>query len=154
MALDADASSPAVVDASRVVTGSAQFSVGINVTAAADAYNGYQWEIEYPAASLAFDGSVVENTSATGLDLCTNAILPAATPINAGDTVLGGGCLATSQPSYVGQTTTFRMHCVTTGTFSVLLIDLAHDRAFGTTLRAAGVASSATGTAPITITCA
>ena len=86
-----------------------------------------------------------------------NAILTAATPINVGDTVLGGGCLTTSQTfqtNYVGQSTTFRMHCVTTGTFSVLLIDLAHDRAFGTTLRAAGVASPVTATAAITITCA
>src|SRR5207248_9211680 len=105
------------------------FSLGINVTADADPYKGYQWEIEYAPARLAFDGSVVDNTSATGLGACANAAVNAnATPVNAGELVYGdgAGCLTTSQTfksSYVGQTTTFHMHCLTTGTFSVLLID-------------------------------
>src|SRR5207249_4399489 len=131
---------PSTIDTSRAITGTAQFSLGINVTADADPYKGYQWEIEYPPAGLAFDDTVVENTSATGLGVCTNAVAnPNLAPIMPGDTVFGNGagCLTTSQTfqsSYVGQTTTFKMHCLTTGTFAVRLVDSTQDPGFGATL--------------------
>src|SRR5437870_2530872 len=38
----------------RTITGSANFTVGINVVQSAGAYNGYQWEIEFPTTGLAF----------------------------------------------------------------------------------------------------
>ncbi len=159
VALDADPSTPGSLDASRTITGSAQFSLGINVTADADPYKGYQWEIEYPPAGLAFDDTVAENTSATGLGVCTNsAANPNATPITPGDTVFGNGsgCLTTSSTflsSYVGQTTTFKMHCLTTGTFTVQLVDITHDPQFGATLLAKDSSTLDTGTSGITITC-
>ena len=129
------------------------------MTADADPYKGYQWEIEYPAAGLGFDDTVVENTSATGLGVCTNAAAnPNATPITPGDTVFGNGsgCLTTSSTflsSYVGQTTTFKMHCLTTGTFSVQMVDFAHDPAFGSTLIARDSSTLNTSTSGVTITC-
>ena len=64
MELDADGGT-AGVQATRNVTGAASFSVGIQVTAAAAAYQGYQWEIEFPPAGLTFAGGVVENTAGT-----------------------------------------------------------------------------------------
>ena len=148
MALDADANTPAIVDASRTVTGSAPFAVGINVTAAADAYKGYQWKIEYPGAGLAFDGGVSENTGATGLTACVTSAVNAA-PLTPGNAVYGGGCITLSPDfttNYTGQTTTFNMHCLAAGTFSVQLVGAAFIAPDGGVLNAAMAA--------ITVTCA
>lgn len=136
MALDADAGTTAVEE-TRTVSGTASFRVGINVTSVGSVpYRLYLWEFEFPTSGLAYDGNVVENTSATGLPVCsgpqvTQATIPSHTRVG---TNAGCGRVPATGTLYVGQTTSFDMHCVRDGTFDIWLDGPVIDPAFYTSL--------------------
>ncbi len=157
MAIDATAGGG--VDAARTVNGpQSSFSVGIQITAAAQAYAGYQWEIQFPTAGLGFiNGSTLE--AGTGFSLCAPPVDNTfnANP-SAGNTVIGGGagCVTLSSPPpppFVGTTTTFSMQCLADGIYPILLLNSLQDpsgygsdilNAFGTGVQATTVGATIT----------
>jgi hypothetical protein len=154
MAIDTDANFSNGVQASRSVVGTGVFTVGIDVTVAAATYTGYQWEVEFTPTGLAFNSGVVESQP-QGMTTCATVGLNSANAINPGDVVegKGAGCITFGAGGkFVGQTTSFQMHCVADGTFNLLLLDLNNDdTVFGTSLLAASALD--TGTSGATIIC-
>lgn len=131
MAIDATAGGG--VDTARTVNGPpTPFSVGIQITAAAQVYGGYQWEIQFPSAGLGF----INLSTVESVPLFTACASPTDNTVNAGSpigyTVIGGGagCVdlfgASTQP-FIGASTTFNMQCLADGAFAILLLSSSQD---------------------------
>ncbi len=163
MAVDADAGT-AGIETTRSITGTANFTIGLNVTAVGSAntppssYFGYQWEIAFPTVGLGFVlGSQVENTGATGLTTCSPPGDNSAATPDPSDTVIGNGSgcitLGATPATLIGQTTTLNLHCLSDGVFVVSLLDINADGGFGTWLLDKFGNALDTGTTGTTITC-
>lgn len=150
MALDANADT-AGIQTTRTVSGTETFRVGLHITQIAEAYNAYFWTLSIPTG-LGYSGAIVENVAGTGLAGCDGpAVL-----VMAGETRVQEGNCRGSFPLdgsiYLGQTTSFALHCAANGTYVLSLLDLADD-IFGSTLYAPGAQLLDTGTADISVEC-
>lgn len=126
-----DAVSGGGVDTALAVSGSGTFNVGIQITASAQVYGGYQWEIQFPTAGLSFDdGHVDTGTGFTGCQGPTDNTFNSGAP--GGQTVFGAGagCVNLGAPPaqpFLGTVVTFNMHCLANGAHSLLLLNTAQD---------------------------
>jgi hypothetical protein len=143
MAVDADPSTPGVVDTARTVTGGGSFNVSINVTAAATLYDTYQWKLSWDQSVLALSAGA----HSTG-DLFGSC---AAFTATASDVATSCGPSEEEQ-NFTGAVDTLTFHCVASGTSSVHLVSPAEDGVNGTTTFAAGGAVE-TDLTDATITC-
>ncbi len=116
MAVDADPGA-AGVQGSRNAQLLTPFTIGIAITEVAEPYWGYQWDIEFSAVGLEFEGSS-ENTAATGFS-CTGPISDEAAP--PGTTRYATRCTGPSI-SYLGQVSTITMECQVPGQYTVHLV--------------------------------
>lgn len=160
-----DATSGGSVDATRAVSGTATFSLGINVTAAPATYIAYQWEIAYSTGGLQFVGPVVEFAKDGTFDLCVpGAINLLPNPARPDETVYGkgAGCLEGGQEgsTFVGQTESFGLKCLADGVFPVTLLRLittavapGDETIFGSSMTDANSANLNPTLAGVTITC-
>lgn len=164
VAFDSD-SATAGVQVSRSVSGTAAFSVGIQVTLVQGApnpqpgkYLAYVWEIAFPTVGLAFVGPAVENKAATGFTLCATPSDASSLTADPTDTVIGkgSGCLSSdgvTTTGFLGQVTTFSLRCVSDGTFQVTLLDIVAEPQFPTLLTDGDGNPLDTGTSGAIITC-
>ena len=141
MAIDADAST-AGVDAARTVNGAAAFTTAVNITLAGTAYAGYQVEVSWPNG-LSFSSST--QLQPASMVLCGTAIL---TPS------YQSGCARSSgTTTFTGQVETIDFRCVTDGVWTIHMMTIVEDPAFGTTMLDRQAAIINTATADAVITC-
>lgn len=115
-ALAVDAVSGGGIESTRTVTGIDPFQVDINVTAASQPYQGYQYVLQWDPAILAYDSQA--NLTPAELTLCAT--------VTVHDNTLAAGCVRTSGPTqFVGPVNTVSLHCVADGTGALHLRSLA-----------------------------
>jgi hypothetical protein len=152
MTVDADPDA-AEVQAARVVSGSAPFQIGIDITRiGAEPYSLLQWEVAIRTDQLAFDENRYVNTNVTGFIACMRQ--DSVNPRN-GETVIAAGCTGQTPDTtstFVGEIADLSLRCLAEGTFEVRLVDLASDP-FGSSLFGTSLAPLQTGTAGARVTC-
>ena len=142
-AMAVDATSGGGVNTDRTVNGTAPFTVDIVITAAGEAYAGYQYSLalgwdfdnlEVLPGVLAYDSVSQQPAKTAGMTLCTSN--PPLTP----NDVLYDGCGSTGATSnYIGVIETVTMHCLQNGTATLHLLTYDDDPGFGSwTLRLNG----------------
>ncbi len=145
MAIDTDPST-ASVDATRDVSGTAPFSIGVDVTRIGGPYRGYQWELQIDGAGLEPAGTAVNAIPVT-LSLCSDTY-----PLGAA--TFGFGCASPStDTSFTGLLSTIPLKCLADGNFEIRLIDIAQDPNFGTTVLSGAAVNLATHTVAASINC-
>ncbi len=149
MAVDTDPGTAGIQPA-RTITGTAAFFMGVDITQAQTAYQGYQLELTYPFAGLTFNGTVNYNSS-DGMQLCQT---PAASNDGVTET-FNDGCSKSSagQIQFVGEVEQIDFTCKSNGTFTIHMETATEDPIFGTTTIAANTTFISTGTTDATITC-
>src|SRR5439155_4142198 len=131
MAVDMDPTTPATIESTTTIASTANFNVGINVTAAAQGYQGYEVEIQFPNSALDFGGSSTP-TSGSPFQLCQTP-----NDLFSGDNsteFIQDSCAKSSAGTvtYVGQVETIALKCASSGTFTIHMTTIAEDGAFGT----------------------
>ena len=111
------------VDSSRTVGGTAPFDVEIVITDASTPYGGYQTNVQWDAAVLAYDGETHLNPA--DLSIC-------ATPNPQGNTVWAGCLREHDVTEFAGPVERLTFHCLGPGTSPLHLITLDEDPAFAT----------------------
>lgn len=163
MAVDAEASTGGVVDASATHLVGGEFEASINITAAGAEWQGWQATLQYdpalleflPTSDLTFD-TVNESWTYTGLGgTVLNATV---TEVDRdGDTVhdsLYGGAVRIPGPTTVtGQVVLVRFRCLDSGVSSLHLVTVVEDPAFGATTLATGGDFVSTALADASVAC-
>ena len=131
------------VDGSRTVTGTGTFTVDVLVSAAGEAYAGYQyslalgWDFDnlmvLPGV-LAFNSVTQAPAQTAGMTLCTSN-----PPLTANDVLYDGCGRSSGTHTYTGVVETVTMHCLQDGTATLHLLTYDDDQGFGSwMLRANG----------------
>jgi len=123
-AIAVDAVSGGGIDSAQTVTGITPFDIDIHITSAGQAYQGYQYALQWDPTVLAYDSQ--ENLRPAGLSLC------ASTTIKKGNTVYTGCVRVNGETQFVGPVNTVRLHCIADGTSRLHLRTTAEDVAFPT----------------------
>jgi hypothetical protein len=130
-AMAADAVSGGSVDPTRTVNGTDTFNVDIDITTAGQAYQGYQYALQWNPSVLAYNSQT--NLSPDGMSLCSPLTVTA-------DAVYGGCARSSGTSTFTGAVNTVTLHCVANASSPLHLITLAEDPDFGnTTLGIGGV---------------
>ncbi|MGB6837050.1 MAG: flexitail domain-containing putative surface protein [Dehalococcoidia bacterium] len=118
-----DAISGGDVDSSATVTSTEPFDVDIVVTAAPNAYEAEQYQLEWDPALLAYDSETP--TLLDGLTLCGSPTV--------GVSMVYNGCASEAPTTATGAVHTVTLHCVGDGTSPLHLVTMVEDPTFGTT---------------------
>jgi hypothetical protein len=150
MRIDADPSTQPV-DASRDVSGTGPFMIGVDVTRIGPTpYAGYQWEIELPYGALARDGSA-QNSIPSIFPLCSDTY---DLSVGNANPQFGFGCASNSGgKTHLGLLSTVPIRCLADGTFAIRLIDIAEDPNFGSEPVSPGGTDLPAHTVGVTIHC-
>lgn len=140
-----DAISGGAVDPSRTVSGTASFDFDIVITEATEAYQGYQYVLQWDPAVLAFDSEVALMPPAAGFAFCT--------PANVGTDIVKAGCARFSgTTNFTGAVNTLTFHCVDNASTNLHLVTSSESPSFTTTQGPGGVIL-ATSLTDASITC-
>ena len=121
-AMAADAIEGGSIDPTRTVTDTSQFNVGVNITTAGQAYQAYQYMLQWDPAVLAYDSQT---------NLKPDDLLSCSAPVVTGSSVFGG-CASSGTTTFTGAVNRVTLHCVGTGTSPLHLVTLNEDPNFGT----------------------
>jgi hypothetical protein len=129
MTVDLDTTT-AGIQASRTIASNATVEIAIVSSNISDAYNGYQWELQWDNATLNFV-SASENTAGHGGTLCAGVGViddTGGAPSGKEWAGQGAGCLlASGTTSFAGNLTTIMVQCAADGTSEVHLVTESED---------------------------
>jgi len=146
VAMAVDALPGGGIDSSRTVAGTAPFDVDIVITNASEAYQGYQYKLQWDAAVLAYDSQAY--LMPAELSFCAHDI------DLVGNTVYAACAREAGTTTFTGPVSRVTFHCLGSGASPLRLMSLAEDAAFGSHVLGEGGADIETALASAQITCA
>jgi hypothetical protein len=157
IALDADASGPGL-QSSRAVDLGATAEIAIVATDVPTAYQGYQWEVQWPDDGLDFVTNA-ENSAGHGGTLCAGAATSTnwdfGVPFGMEWAGRGAGCLRPDgTTSFEGDLVRITVRCIADGEQRIELVGIVADPSFGSSMiGSGGTLLPTTFGAPINIQC-